>query len=502
MSGDRRTTLQRKAEAKREGDGDVTIASIWCVLYLLMVCGTLFGNEIGPISLLALFIALVTGCVVRATWMRRASTSVMKAGLLGLAVAFLSISGAHASPITYAVSLLDLPAGNNVFANGKALPTTPIQATLPLFASGLGALGLLGWRRKKKASTVTCPCKRLFFIGCNMTIDKRRRLRGIIHVGGEVIRGLVMKKSPSCLSAANMTLMYRSAMAGACVVAVSIALPSSARADSFFGYERALISGYADTCGITCPGLGTTSVTASDGSNVAHASATATNGPALSASASGGGALSADATAEIDYSFEWLDPTPGAGKIPTLVALILHTAAFADANDPNSSATAIAAFNIATNRNPTPADIVSPSIGTTRLVSIVGGAGPDGFGTYCQSHPCSSPLDFSGTLLYNLSPNVLYSVIITVTAATGDDLGSGLVGSTVQSAEASLDPHIYVDPNFNDPDLTFMISDGLENVVGSAATPLPATLPLFASGLGALGLLGWRRQKKVPAPAG
>ena len=32
-------------------------------------------------------------------------------------------------------------------------------------------------------------------------------------------------------------------------------------------------------------------------------------------------------------------------------------------------------------------------------------------------------------------------------------------------------------------------------------TPLPAALPLFASGLGALGLLGWRRKKKAPAPA-
>jgi hypothetical protein len=28
---------------------------------------------------------------------------------------------------------------------------TPLPATLPLFATGLGALGLLGWRRKRKA---------------------------------------------------------------------------------------------------------------------------------------------------------------------------------------------------------------------------------------------------------------------------------------------------------------------------------------------------------------
>jgi hypothetical protein len=30
--------------------------------------------------------------------------------------------------------------------------TTPLPAALPLFATGLGALGLLGWRRKKKAA--------------------------------------------------------------------------------------------------------------------------------------------------------------------------------------------------------------------------------------------------------------------------------------------------------------------------------------------------------------
>jgi hypothetical protein len=29
---------------------------------------------------------------------------------------------------------------------------TPLPAALPLFGTGLGALGLLGWRRKRKAS--------------------------------------------------------------------------------------------------------------------------------------------------------------------------------------------------------------------------------------------------------------------------------------------------------------------------------------------------------------
>ncbi len=35
--------------------------------------------------------------------------------------------------------------------------------------------------------------------------------------------------------------------------------------------------------------------------------------------------------------------------------------------------------------------------------------------------------------------------------------------------------------------------------ISPTATPLPAALPLFATGLGAMGLLGWRRKRKVAA---
>jgi hypothetical protein len=35
--------------------------------------------------------------------------------------------------------------------NGVPVVATPLPAALPLFATGLGALGLLGWRRKRKA---------------------------------------------------------------------------------------------------------------------------------------------------------------------------------------------------------------------------------------------------------------------------------------------------------------------------------------------------------------
>jgi len=43
------------------------------------------------------------------------------------------------------------------------------------------------------------------------------------------------------------------------------------------------------------------------------------------------------------------------------------------------------------------------------------------------------------------------------------------------------------------------ISDGSVTVTPVAATPLPAAFPLFGTGLGAMGLLGWRRKRKNAA---
>jgi PEP-CTERM motif len=39
----------------------------------------------------------------------------------------------------------------DIASNNGPLLGTPVPATLPLFATGLGAMGLLGWRRKRKA---------------------------------------------------------------------------------------------------------------------------------------------------------------------------------------------------------------------------------------------------------------------------------------------------------------------------------------------------------------
>ena len=119
-------------------------------------------------------------------------------------------------------------------------------------------------------------------------------------------------------------------------------------------------------------------------------------------------------------------------------------------------------------------------------------------------------VEFTGTdLLYEETPSNGEQALrdITFTAAPGyfdtftvlsDSFNNGGIIASV-SADGST--------------LTLNWTGGLvaENVTNTYAvsfagtpptqTPLPGTLPLFASGLGALGLLGWRRKRKAQAAA-
>ena len=61
----------------------------------------------------------------------------MKKALFGAVVMF-GYSGAFDLPMTM------------TFSDGSVAPV-PIPAALPLLASGLGALGFIGWRRKRQA---------------------------------------------------------------------------------------------------------------------------------------------------------------------------------------------------------------------------------------------------------------------------------------------------------------------------------------------------------------
>ena len=62
---------------------------------------------------------------------------------------------------------------------------------------------------------------------------------------------------------------------------------------------------------------------------------------------------------------------------------------------------------------------------------------------------------------------------------------------------ASVDPSFQIEPGFSNYSIIF--SDGIGDA--AAATPLPATLPLFAGGLGFVGYLTRRKRKTRAALA-
>jgi hypothetical protein len=73
--------------------------------------------------------------------------------------AFLYSGGTYTNltgpPGTTAIDAFGINAsGQIVGAYVSNLPATPLPATLPLFATGLGALGLFGRRRKRRAQVV------------------------------------------------------------------------------------------------------------------------------------------------------------------------------------------------------------------------------------------------------------------------------------------------------------------------------------------------------------
>ena len=95
-----------------------------------------------------------------------------------------------------------------------------------------------------------------------------------------------------------------------------------------------------------------------------------------------------------------------------------------------------------------------------------------------------------------VTTNTIYEIDMLLGAAAST-FGSG----TTDSVTDSMDPVIYFLNPSDASQFQLLFSDGVGNSPASAATPLPAALPLFATGLGALGLLGWRRKRKAQAIA-
>ena len=95
-----------------------------------------------------------------------------------------------------------------------------------------------------------------------------------------------------------------------------------------------------------------------------------------------------------------------------------------------------------------------------------------------------NPNGFTISDSMSVSANTAIEVIL-FAEATAEGAGS---------ASASLDPYFFVDPSTANANEYSVITDGIGN--SPATTPIPAALPLFATGLGALGLLGRRRKHR------
>lgn len=109
---------------------------------------------------------------------------------------------------------------------------------------------------------------------------------------------------------------------------------------------------------------------------------------------------------------------------------------------------------------------------------------------------------------------------LTVPGSTGYNSisGSGLLATNFEEFDFATDSFVAAFPNFDGDPMLFglaqLFSSGATTVTYTAeadydnlqialnTTPVPAALPLFAGGLGALGLFGWRRKRKARAVPG
>jgi hypothetical protein len=95
----------------------------------------------------------------------------------------------------------------------------------------------------------------------------------------------------------------------------------------------------------------------------------------------------------------------------------------------------------------------------------------------------------------------LESLTVDLVTPGPSSLGIQAAGTITQTAGTGFDPTsvFYSAAYTQNAGSGNQINASFNNATTIFAVPLPAALPLFATGLGALGLLGWRRKRKALA---
>jgi hypothetical protein len=221
-------------------------------------------------------------------------------------------------------------------------------------------------------------------------------------------------------------------------------------------------------------GFGTYTASSGSGGTTATATATLSGGldPALTAQASAKNSgpntgATADVKSGFSYEFRVTGPTANVNLTISATGLLTSTAM----PDPNNFFGSAQLFLGVSGPGPGLLDSVTCTVGTSA----------------CSQGFAGGTVSFQTGAIY--------------TVQLGATLHAGLFSSP---AAQSLLIAAFIDPSFsvaagtlNANQYTFEYSPGLLSNV--AATPLPAAMPLFAGGLGVLGLFARRRKQKQPA---
>jgi hypothetical protein len=225
------------------------------------------------------------------------------------------------------------------------------------------------------------------------------------------------------------------------------------------------------------------SISVGGGGNSSSVSLTATTSPSLSSTAvfaAGSGAPGAGSLNQAQFTYYYEVVTPMVYMGPTDVDVTVTASGSAQVSG-NASGRAQALLQIGGFAGGLAIDD-SVSVNLNGQTSATGTGVTSTCGTGCLL----GTFQEDSTSL-EVAVNTVYEVVLNTLV----NCGSSNSQSGTQNCSATVDPTI-VAPNG-------LTVDFSSNLATPAATPVPAALPLFASGLGAMGLFGWRRKRKLAA---